>query len=210
MQLDATTTGWDGRHRGVLLSLLPQRENLIIHSERSFSMWNIKDQRPGEGPTQGKDPADVQKEDLSSRSGPEFRGTSTGQTAVIGPVIEIKGELTGSEDLVIDGTVNGKVDLNEHHLTIGPGGHITANISAKRITIRGEVRGNVTAREMVLIKEKGKVWGDIVTPRISISDGAFFTGSIEMGEHVSESKQKSAIKDRPQPSQVVAEKSLRA
>jgi cytoskeletal protein CcmA (bactofilin family) len=189
----------------------PASKEKYYHSfGKELLMWNVKDQQPEGGPLQGKAPADVKKENLSSRSNAGFRETSTGQTAVVGPVIQIKGELTGSEDLIIDGTVNGKVDLNEHHLTIGPGGHITADISAKRITIQGEVRGNVTAQEMVLIKERGKVWGDIVTPRISISDGAFFTGSIEMEKHVSLNQQKSATKDRPQPAPVVAEKSLRA
>ena len=171
-------------------------------------MWNMKKQQQEQNPLQEKASANVQKENLFKKSSPEFKEKSPSSIAVIGPAIRIKGELTGSEDLFIDGTVDGKIELEQHQITIGPGGHIKADISAKRITIKGEVRGNIKAQEMVIIKESGKLWGDIVTPRIAISEGAFFTGGIEMGESVSAAMQKTLSKDRPQPAQAIAEKSL--
>ena len=171
-------------------------------------MWNMKEQRQEQNPLQEKAYANVQKENLFKKSGPEFREKSTSPVAVIGPAIQIKGELTGSEDLFIDGTVDGKIELDQHQITIGPDGHIKADISAKRITIKGKVQGNIKAQEMVVIKESGKLWGDIITPRIAISEGAFFTGSIEMGVSVSAAMQKTLSKERPQPAQAIAEKSL--
>jgi len=96
-----------------------------------------------------------------------------GQIAIIGQSIQIKGELTGNEDLTIDGTVEGNINLKENNLTIGPNGNIKADLNAKTVTITGEVQGNVTAEEKVEIRETGKLRGNIVAPRIVIADGAF-------------------------------------
>lgn len=113
-----------------------------------------------------------------------------GQTAIIGRSIQIKGELTGNEDLTIDGTVEGKIELKENSLTIGPNGKIKADINAKAVTITGEVHGNVTAEEKVEIRETGKLRGDIVAPRLVIAEGAFFKGSVEMEKKSSLAKDK--------------------
>jgi cytoskeletal protein CcmA (bactofilin family) len=98
----------------------------------------------------------------------------------IGQSICIRGELTGDEDLTIEGRVEGKIDLKEHNLTIGPKGRIQAEISAKTVIVRGEVNGNVHAGERVELAETGRVIGDIVSPRIIIADGARFKGSVDM------------------------------
>jgi cytoskeletal protein CcmA (bactofilin family) len=98
----------------------------------------------------------------------------------IGKSVVIKGELSGSEDLTIEGLVEGKIELREHILTIGPNGKIRAHIFAKAVIVLGEVTGNVTASEKVDIRDKGAVDGDIVSPRVAIAEGAHFRGSVDM------------------------------
>ena len=99
----------------------------------------------------------------------------------IGHSIQVKGELTGSEDLVIDGTVDGKIQLKDHDLTIGTTGRITAEIQAKTVVVVGQVKGNITAGNRIEIAETGSVLGDLQAPRISLADGATFRGAIDMG-----------------------------
>lgn len=98
----------------------------------------------------------------------------------IGKSVVIKGELTGSEDLTIEGHVEGTIQLREHVLTIGPNGRIKAQIFAKSVVVLGEVTGNVTASEKVDIRDNGSVDGDLIAPRIAISEGAHFRGSVDM------------------------------
>src|SRR6478735_9035431 len=98
----------------------------------------------------------------------------------IGKSVIIKGELTGSEDLTIEGQVEGKIELRQNILTIGPNGKIKAQVFAKAIVIQGEVIGNVTATERVDIRDNGSVDGDLSAPRVAIADGAHFRGSIDM------------------------------
>ena len=98
----------------------------------------------------------------------------------IGKSVVIKGELTGSEDLTIEGHVEGTIQLREHVLTIGPNGRIKAQIFAKSVVVLGEVHGNVTASEKVDIRDNGSVEGDLIAPRIAISEGAHFRGSVDM------------------------------
>src|SRR6185295_203870 len=100
--------------------------------------------------------------------------------ARIGKSVVIKGELTASEDLVIDGTVEGKIELKKNVLTIGPGGRINADIVAKSAIVEGQVTGNITSTERVDIRDGGSLDGDLSSPRISIADGAHFRGSIDM------------------------------
>ncbi len=98
----------------------------------------------------------------------------------IGKSVIIKGELTGSEDLTIEGQVEGKIELRQNILTIGPNGKIKAQIFAKAIVVQGEVIGNVTASERVDIRDNGSVDGDLSAPRVAIADGAHFRGAIDM------------------------------
>jgi cytoskeletal protein CcmA (bactofilin family) len=99
----------------------------------------------------------------------------------IGKSVVIKGELNGSEDLTIEGQVEGKIELRDHVLTIGPNGKIKAEIYAKAVIVLGEVAGNVSATEKVDIRDHGSVDGDIVSPRVAIAEGAHFRGSVDMG-----------------------------
>jgi cytoskeletal protein CcmA (bactofilin family) len=101
-------------------------------------------------------------------------------TVNIGKSVVIKGELNGSEDLTIEGQVEGKIELRQNVLTIGPNGKIKAQLFAKAVIILGEVTGNVTATEKVDIRDNGSVDGDIAAPRVAIAEGAHFRGSIDM------------------------------
>lgn len=98
----------------------------------------------------------------------------------IGKSVVIKGELSGSEDLIIEGQVEGKIELRQNVLTIGPNGKIKAQIFAKAVVVQGEVVGNITATEKVDIRDNGSVDGDIASPRVAIAEGAHFRGSIDM------------------------------
>jgi cytoskeletal protein CcmA (bactofilin family) len=129
---------------------------------------------------------------------PARAGASKNEGIVnIGQSICIRGELTGDEDLTIEGKVDGKIDLKEHNLTIGPNGRIQAEVGAKSVLIRGEVTGNISAQEKIELAETGRVNGDMVAPRIVIADGARFKGSVDMsgsrpGAGKGVSKEKSA------------------
>jgi cytoskeletal protein CcmA (bactofilin family) len=98
----------------------------------------------------------------------------------IGKSVVIKGELSGSEDLTIEGHVEGRIDLKGNVLTIGPNGKIKAEVFAKAVVVLGEVTGNVTASEKVDIRDNGSVDGDIASPRVAIAEGAHFRGSVDM------------------------------
>ena len=106
----------------------------------------------------------------------------------IGKSVVIKGELSGSEDLIIEGQVDGKIELRDNVLTIGPNGKIKAQIFAKAVIVQGEVTGNVTATEKVDIRDDGSLDGDIASPRVAIAEGAHFRGSIDMQRIATASK----------------------
>ncbi|MCX6543198.1 MAG: polymer-forming cytoskeletal protein [Acidobacteria bacterium] len=98
----------------------------------------------------------------------------------IGKSVVIKGELTGSEDLTVEGIVEGKIELREHVLTIGAHARIKAEVFAKVAVVLGEVVGNITASEKVDIRDSGSVEGNIVSPRVAIAEGSHFRGSVDM------------------------------
>ena len=110
----------------------------------------------------------------------EVGGKQERDVVNIGKSVVIKGELSGSEDLTIEGQVEGKIELRQNILTIGPNGKIKAQVFAKSIVVQGEVHGNVTASERVDIRDNGSVDGDLSAPRVAIADGAHFRGSIDM------------------------------
>jgi len=152
------------------------------------------------------------KKETGARPGPEPSVTpvytpqpeaiKSGRIVVnIGPSIQIKGELQGDEDLTIDGRVEGKIDLREHNLTIGPNGRIRADLYAKTIVIAGEVSGNAFAAERVEIAPSGKLVGDITAPRITIADGAHFKGSVDMerGAAAKVAGAKESLRPLPEP-----------
>ncbi len=106
--------------------------------------------------------------------------TTEGSNVNIGKSVVIKGELNGSEDLTIEGQVEGTIQLRDHVLTIGANGRIKAQVFAKAVIVLGEVTGNVTASEKVDIRDNGSVDGDIVSPRVAIAEGAHFRGTVDM------------------------------
>ncbi|MGB8010360.1 MAG: polymer-forming cytoskeletal protein [Terriglobales bacterium] len=112
--------------------------------------------------------------------GPRPVVTTTSDQATIGKSLVIKGEVTGSESLYIDGRVEGSINLSGNRVTIGRNGVVAANISAREIVVLGKVRGNITASDRVDIRSDGSLTGDVVAARISIEDGAFFKGGIDI------------------------------
>jgi cytoskeletal protein CcmA (bactofilin family) len=119
----------------------------------------------------------------------------------IGKSVVIKGELSGSEDLTIEGHVEGRIDLKDNVLTIGPNGKIKAEVFAKAVVVLGEVTGNVTASEKVDIRDNGSVDGDIASPRVAIAEGAHFRGSVDM-QRAGQKAQAQAQQGKPnQPQQ---------
>jgi len=106
--------------------------------------------------------------------------TRTQATSVIGSSITVKGDVTGDENLIIEGHVDGVVQLPANDLTVGTSGSVTANLTAKTIRIDGKVDGNIEGTELVTVSRTGKVKGDITAPRVTLEDGAQFKGSIDM------------------------------
>ena len=106
--------------------------------------------------------------------------TTTADQATIGKSLVIKGEVTGSESLYIDGRVEGSINLSGNRVTVGRNGVVAANINAREIVVLGKVRGNLTASDRVDIRSDGSLTGDVVAARISIEDVAFFKGGIDI------------------------------
>ncbi len=104
----------------------------------------------------------------------------TGEQATIGKSLIIKGELSGSESLFIDGKVEGAITLPGNRVTVGRNGQVAANISAREIVVLGKVRGNCQASDRIDIRSEGSLTGDVIAARISIEDGAFFKGGIDI------------------------------
>ena len=143
-------------------------------------MWS-KQQAAAEPPAVSPSPA------ASTPVGP-FNQPSSGKFgsaparggARLGASIQIKGEVTGTEDLHIDGIVEGPIRLKGHELTVGPAAQLTSEIHAGDVIAFGKIMGNVHARGRVDIKKDGSITGDISSARISIEDGAYFKGRIEI------------------------------
>jgi cytoskeletal protein CcmA (bactofilin family) len=106
--------------------------------------------------------------------------TPSGSTARLGASLHVKGEISGNEDLHIDGSVEGLVQLEDRKLTVGASAKLTADVVAREVVVYGSVKGNLRARDRIEIKKDGSVVGDLTTARIMIEDGAYFKGSIEI------------------------------
>ena len=120
------------------------------------------------------------KEVASVMENPKPADNYHADVAHIGKSVLVKGELSGSEDLYLDGEVEGNIDLRGHSLTIGPNGRIRANVAARDVVVHGKVEGNLRATERVELKKSAVLMGDIFTQRIVIEDGAFFKGGIDI------------------------------
>jgi cytoskeletal protein CcmA (bactofilin family) len=117
----------------------------------------------------------------------------TSEIATIGKSVVVKGELSGSEDLVVDGEVEGSIALRGQSLTVGPNGRVRANIEARNVILHGRVDGDIHASDRVELRKSASLLGDITTARISIEDGAFFKGTIDI------QKPEPAPKSEPRP-----------
>lgn len=137
----------------------------------------------------GAEDHDTEREARTEKPGPEFAGAGgvrqggkglMESKATVGKTIEIKGDVTGDEDLLVEGKVHGKVILNGHNLTVGKEGSITAEVQAKVVVVAGVVIGNITADDKVELAPSGSMQGDICAARVVLADGSRFKGSIDM------------------------------
>src|SRR5690349_16851622 len=150
-------------------------------------MWKPTNQpatpsRPGEPerPAMPAGTAPVTAEPVAAPRPVSTTTSTTADQATIGKSLVIKGEVTGSESLYIDGRVEGSINLSGNRVTVGRNGVVSANINAREIVVLGKVRGNLTASDRVDIRSDGSLTGDVVAARISIEDGAFFKGGIDI------------------------------
>jgi cytoskeletal protein CcmA (bactofilin family) len=119
------------------------------------------------------------------------------ERAMIGATISIKGDLAGEEDLLIEGQVEGKIELRRHSVTVGKNGRIKADIYGRIITVEGSVEGNLYGEEQLVVKQSGTVRGNIVAPRVALEDGSNFKGNIDMGKKEKPAITPPAPLDRP-------------
>jgi cytoskeletal protein CcmA (bactofilin family) len=122
----------------------------------------------------------------------------SGEFAHIGKSVVIKGELSGSEDLYVDGTVEGAIQLQGNNLVIGPNGHVHADVNAKGVVIQGKLEGNIRASDRAELRKSAVILGDIVTQRIAIEDGAYFKGKVEIQREGAKPNPVSATRAEPQ------------
>jgi cytoskeletal protein CcmA (bactofilin family) len=156
-------------------------------------MWKPSTQ-PGTNPA----PAEPQRppsptSEYNNTPKPMTSATAVSDQATIGKSLVIKGEVTGSESLYIDGRVEGSIHLPGNRVTVGRNGVIAANITAREAVILGKVRGNVSATDRVDIRNEGSLTGDVVAQRISIEDGAFFKGGIDIRKPNASDKPQAAV-----------------
>ena len=176
-------------------------------------MWGRKEEGGAPGATTAQEPEAPRTvaRPPSSASTPAAAPSATaaaaakpvdrkGGQALIGKSLQVKGTISGHEDLYVDGEIEGTVELEENSLTVGPNGNVNADVKARDITVLGRLNGNVRAGERIEISKTGSLQGDVVTSRIVIEDGAIFKGSIDIvkpGEATSQAK-------RPAPAAVSA------
>ncbi len=167
-------------------------------------MWNKKPDGPQPGQpeirnqpmNQPPKPAPATWEGTNAMSTDAMRplgATADRATARLGASLHVKGEITGNEDLLIDGSVEGLVQLDEKKLTVGATAKLTADIIAREVVVYGSVKGNLRAKDRIEIKKDGSVHGDLTTARIMIEDGAYFKGSIEIDKSSEKESSSSAF-----------------
>ena len=137
-------------------------------------MWN-RDQAPKSEPT----PQHPTHSAPSSPSGP-FQGEERRVVAWVGKSVVFRGDLISSEDMTIDGRIEGSIEVRNHHLTIGPNASIEADVAARQVTVFGKVAGSLTAQERVEIRHGATVEADITCQSLAIQEGAFFCGKVAM------------------------------
>jgi len=125
-------------------------------------------------------PASWEETNVMSTDALRPLGAPSGAIARLGASLHVKGEISGNEDLLIDGSVEGLIQLDDRKLTVGATAKVTADIIAREVVVFGTVKGNLRAKDRIEIKKDGSVNGDLTTARIMIEDGAYFKGSIEI------------------------------
>lgn len=170
-------------------------------------MWRKEDQKSQSVPESTVPPAMPPVTGIPQQSTPSSSAAATGSalpispraTACITQGIRIKGEVTGKEDLFIDGTLEGKLELGNASCTVGPNGKVKADISAREVIVRGQVDGKLDGTERVQLWNSGRVTGEVRTERLAIEDGAILRGKVEAGKPHSrsaETKSNSASTDK--------------
>jgi len=157
------------------------------------TMWkpnqpSSSSQTPTNEPVRPAAPATPSYEPAVRTSTASAQPASTADQATIGKSLVVKGEVSGSESLYIDGKVEGAINLPGNRVTEGRNGQVSANITAREIVVLGKVRGNMSASDRVDIRSEGSLTGDVTAQRISIEDGAFFKGGIDIRKPGSETK----------------------
>jgi len=144
-------------------------------------MWK-KDDEPVGAPAVG------QPKEQTPRPEPTRMGAGTSERATIGRSITIHGDVSGDEDLLIQGRVDGSVDLKQQSVTVGQDGRVKANITGRVVIVEGEVEGDLKAEEQVILRSTATVQGDITASRVVLEDGASFRGGVDMGDPSEKSK----------------------
>jgi cytoskeletal protein CcmA (bactofilin family) len=124
--------------------------------------------------------ASTQPHAAPATAGRKQAAPHSGAPAVIGSSITVKGDISGDEDVMILGRVQGTVNLAQHNVTIGPSGRVKADVHGKMVIVEGEVDGDLRAGEQIILRKTAKVEGSISAPRVALEDGAVFRGGIEM------------------------------
>ena len=152
-------------------------------------MWGTKKPEPLAKPTVPAPPVPMRPspvpaplEGTAMNPNEAMRPAASPERAIarLGPSLHFKGEISGNEDLHVDGSVEGLISLEDRKLAVGPSAKLTADVVAREIVVYGSVKGNLRARDRIEIKKDGSVVGDLTTARIMIEDGAYFKGSIEI------------------------------
>ncbi|HEX5434775.1 MAG TPA: polymer-forming cytoskeletal protein [Candidatus Angelobacter sp.] len=136
-------------------------------------MWNQNTQ-------QGAAAQPVTKSTPSTQPALQQENSNATIQARIGKSLVIKGEITGSESVYIDGRVEGAINLPANRVTVGPEGDVSANVQAREVVVQGTINGNVTVSDRVEVRPEGTLIGDVVAERINVADGAFFKGKIDI------------------------------
>jgi cytoskeletal protein CcmA (bactofilin family) len=157
-------------------------------SEWEGHVWKRDDEQPAR-----QTPVSVSRVEMP-RAAPARSGHAT-----IGPSIMIRGEVTGNEDLIIQGQVDGSVTLDLHAVTVGDGGRVKAGIRGRVITVEGDVEGDLTAQEQIVLRGGARVQGDLKAPRVVLEDGATFRGLVDMGAAVDHDPEAIGVKNGAAP-----------
>lgn len=160
-------------------------------------MWKPSQPGGSSSPTPAPEPVRPTPTPAPSYEPPARAAAPTGDQATIGKGLVIKGEINGSESLFIDGKVEGTINLPGNRVTVGRNGQVAASINSREVVVLGKVRGNITATDRVDIRSEGALTGDVTAARISIEDGAFFKGGIDIRKADAKSEAKPAAAPEP-------------